>query len=542
MRISRIEAFGGSCPAVNPSIYICPPFGPAEGPASACSSDCSSSGSSERASRSFPCITIAFALFAGFTSTCAVVEFTTTFSCCTSISSGMFTLSVCPAAIIIPLFVNMANPCATAFTSYFPGARSLNSYTPSLFVVVSIAAPDGVVSSTVAPTTAPPEGSVTCPRSAPVGVCAPNTSANTPARRHAIPSLGLASRHLLGFILLSRSCFLFFDGSCTSRRSRVTPASATTQTPWRKDRRRLPLRRSLQNGLYPTQQRNHGRLRITFARGGHNHHGISFLKITQRSRRQPVQHLLQVSASTTSGASSRPSRRPLAGPGRCRCARLARGRRCSASLAYVRRSPLQPRGDALRYRLRQLADLGIGGQPHFHRLLCRQVRHIHRPGLCVHCQNRPRNIAKRSAHDLVRGELFAIRAAHPSGAQLISHFHRRQRTDLRIVKFHRIRRVPSYHRRLRRTDRHFLAPCRAHYADGHGSVCRVHGLHQATNPVPLPFLFLVRRLLRQLLFLHCHNCRGRERLPVIVHLSTHQDPVASLQIAQLNRRRILQVL
>src|SRR6516162_2748467 len=76
------------------------------------------------------------------------------------------------------------------------------------------------------------------------------------------------------------SCFLFFDGSCTSRRPRVAPASATTQTPWRKDRRRLPLRRSLQNGLYPTQQRNHGRLRITFARGGHNHHGITLLKIT----------------------------------------------------------------------------------------------------------------------------------------------------------------------------------------------------------------------------------------------------------------------
>src|SRR5215469_919518 len=68
MRISRIADFGGSSPAVNPSMYICPPFGPADGPASACRSDCNSSGSSESASNSFPLITIAPALFAGFTS------------------------------------------------------------------------------------------------------------------------------------------------------------------------------------------------------------------------------------------------------------------------------------------------------------------------------------------------------------------------------------------------------------------------------------------------------------------------------------------
>ena len=46
MRISRMEDFGGNWPAVNPSMYICPPFGPTEGPARASRSDCNWSGSS----------------------------------------------------------------------------------------------------------------------------------------------------------------------------------------------------------------------------------------------------------------------------------------------------------------------------------------------------------------------------------------------------------------------------------------------------------------------------------------------------------------
>src|SRR5579863_2350142 len=42
---------------------------------------------------------------------------------------------------------------------------------PSLFVVVSIELPVGVVSSTVAPTSVAPDGSVTCPRITPVCAC-----------------------------------------------------------------------------------------------------------------------------------------------------------------------------------------------------------------------------------------------------------------------------------------------------------------------------------------------------------------------------------
>ena len=74
MRISRMDDLGGSWPAVNPSMYICPPLGPAEGPARASKSDCNSSGSSGRASSSLPEMVIAPALFDGFTSTVGAVS------------------------------------------------------------------------------------------------------------------------------------------------------------------------------------------------------------------------------------------------------------------------------------------------------------------------------------------------------------------------------------------------------------------------------------------------------------------------------------
>jgi hypothetical protein len=50
-------------------ILIWPPLGPAEGPASACKSVSNSSGSSGKASSSLPEMTMAPALFSGFTST-----------------------------------------------------------------------------------------------------------------------------------------------------------------------------------------------------------------------------------------------------------------------------------------------------------------------------------------------------------------------------------------------------------------------------------------------------------------------------------------
>src|SRR5712664_3193181 len=52
---------------------------------------------------------------------------------------------------------------------------------PSLLVVVSIEAPDGVVSNTVAPTSVPPDGSVTWPRITPVWLCARHGNATSSA-------------------------------------------------------------------------------------------------------------------------------------------------------------------------------------------------------------------------------------------------------------------------------------------------------------------------------------------------------------------------
>ena len=82
-----MDDLGGSWPAVKPSMYICPPFGPAEGPASASRSDCNSSGSSGRASSSLPESTMAPALLPGFTSTVGAVSETWIFCSSTAIVS-----------------------------------------------------------------------------------------------------------------------------------------------------------------------------------------------------------------------------------------------------------------------------------------------------------------------------------------------------------------------------------------------------------------------------------------------------------------------
>src|SRR5215472_17116624 len=142
MRISRIDAFGGSCPAVNPSIYICPPFGPADGPASACRSDNNSSGSSGSASSSFPESVIAPALLFGFTSTV-----------------GAF-------------------PDADTVSVYCPAARLLNSYAPCPLLFTTIGDPVAGVMITLAPGIAAPDGSLTCPYNDPPPCCANDETLN----------------------------------------------------------------------------------------------------------------------------------------------------------------------------------------------------------------------------------------------------------------------------------------------------------------------------------------------------------------------------
>src|SRR6202008_3421386 len=69
---------------------------------------------------------------------------------------------------------------------------------------------------------------------------------------------------------------LYWSLDPASRRAGVAPASATAQDPRRENG---SLRRSLQNGFHATQQRYHGRLRIAFSRGRHNHDCVSLLKV-----------------------------------------------------------------------------------------------------------------------------------------------------------------------------------------------------------------------------------------------------------------------
>src|SRR5450755_3374993 len=86
--------------------------------------------------------------------------------------TAIFNFRIWPGRIVAFSCVNSANPSATAFTVYFPGTKSLNSYDPSFPVVVSTDCPAGVVNKTVAPATVEPDGSITCPRKPPLAPCA----------------------------------------------------------------------------------------------------------------------------------------------------------------------------------------------------------------------------------------------------------------------------------------------------------------------------------------------------------------------------------
>src|SRR5260221_11196682 len=81
---------------------------------------------------------------------------------------------------------NWAKPCANTCTVYFPGGRVLNSKEPSRVVVAVLDAPSAGSTTTVAPATAAPEGSVTWPPSTPAGdfAIAPATkNTSTPRNR-----------------------------------------------------------------------------------------------------------------------------------------------------------------------------------------------------------------------------------------------------------------------------------------------------------------------------------------------------------------------
>ena len=181
MRISRIEALGGSVPPLKPSIYIWPPLGPAAGPAKACRSDCSSSGSSERASRSLPLSTVAPALFSGPRSTLGFSSSTTTFCCSTAICRRMSSFWSFPA-VISTSWVASAKPFAFKVIKYLPGARPRSSYAPERLVLTVTVCPEELLAETVAPGMTAPVGSVISPRKLAEELCANEEAVNSRIR------------------------------------------------------------------------------------------------------------------------------------------------------------------------------------------------------------------------------------------------------------------------------------------------------------------------------------------------------------------------
>ena len=71
-----------------------------------------------------------------------------------------------------PNCVKSANPRAFAVIVYWPGGKPPISYVPFTLVFAENVCPVGLTADICAFVTTAPDGSVTCPRKVPVGVCA----------------------------------------------------------------------------------------------------------------------------------------------------------------------------------------------------------------------------------------------------------------------------------------------------------------------------------------------------------------------------------
>src|SRR6266852_762967 len=439
--------------------------------------------------------------------------------------SWMFSRTVWPAATTIPGLPYSAKPFSTALISLVPAGKSLNWYTPSLSVAVSIELPPCVVSNTVAPATGVPEGSLTTPRNIPVADCAKIGEANGSANTNPIA----AEKIVLYFpnkLVIASSLFLFrFSDAIIRPRAMNLPklldafprlkrlpgnskklsfplrrprlsSPTLAQTP-RRQYRRLSLRRCLQQQFNPSQQSNCRRHTILLPFRGHQHHRLALLKIAQTTRRQSAQHLLQVSSAPCSGHSGRPhSHLP-----RCTAAWPLTGKRSGRSTRHgrIRRNSLQSCRQALRHRRGQFPRLGIARHLHLHVFLGRQIRHDQQSRPRIHADNRSRDVAKRPGHNFLGGKFRAVFAPRAPRAHLVASLYLRQRARLGIIKFHRVRRI-SPHQRFSCVNRHVLPSRRVHRADHDRAARRIRALHQPANSVTLPLFALVGLLFRNVRF------------------------------------------
>src|SRR3984957_4685632 len=163
MRTSRMAAFGGSSPPLNPSMNSEPPLGPADGPAKACKSASRSSGSSESASRSAPVITSPLALLDALVlSAGAPVSSTVTFS--TLVTTLNLRSSACaPGLISIVIGCASERSGAVASTVNFPADKFESEYTPSRPETADLTTLPDAVKETVACGTTAPDSSVITP-------------------------------------------------------------------------------------------------------------------------------------------------------------------------------------------------------------------------------------------------------------------------------------------------------------------------------------------------------------------------------------------
>ena len=140
------------------------------------------------------------------------------------------------------------------------------------------------------------------------------------------------------------------------------------------------------------------------------------------------------------------------------------------------------------------------------------------------------------------GEFAFVLFTQATRAQLIARLDLLDRCRLRIVEFHRVRRVSPQDRRLRRVNhRRFCHARHRRPRNRNRSRCRIHRLHQPAHSTLLPVAQVLLFLGIHISALHRHDSQRRNRFRIVGRSAAHDNSIAHLQIGNVNRRRRPQI-
>src|SRR5207237_6731207 len=136
--------------------------------------------------------------------------------------------------------------------------------------------------------------------------------------------------------------------------------------------------------------------------------------------------------------------------------------------------------------------------------------------------------------DFIGGKFGAIGTARAAGAKLVAWLDLIERSRLRVVKFHRVRRIPAQYGVLREVDGYCLLFARRRQRNVDGIAPRIDVVDQPSEAVPLPFLPLAGMFVRDVHLLHGDDRRGSHGSTVISKSAAHKNAIARLKVPQLD--------